>query len=74
MQYYKNAPDDKFIPGLMHSRLGGYHVGDIEFSAAFDIDERKVGRDLERSDLPAAQQHREVRRRPSRSACRSSAG
>src|SRR4030095_11133742 len=30
----------------MHPRLGGYHVGDIEFSAAFDIDERKVGRDL----------------------------
>ena len=46
VQYYKNAPDDKFIPGLMHARLGGYHVGDIEFSAAFDIDERKVGRDL----------------------------
>ena len=46
VQYYRNAPDDKFIPGLMHPRLGGYHVGDIEFSAAFDIDERKVGRDL----------------------------
>src|SRR2546422_5887469 len=30
----------------MHTRLGPYHVGDIEFSAAFDIDERKVGRDL----------------------------
>jgi len=46
VEYYRNAPDDKFIPGLMHARLGGYHVGDIEFSAAFDIDERKVGRDL----------------------------
>jgi myo-inositol-1-phosphate synthase len=46
VQYYREAPDDAFIPGLMHARLGGYHVRDIEFSAAFDIDERKVGRDL----------------------------
>jgi myo-inositol-1-phosphate synthase len=46
IQYYREAPDDSFIPGLMHARLGGYHVSDIEFSAAFDIDERKVGRDL----------------------------
>jgi myo-inositol-1-phosphate synthase len=46
VQYYREAPDDTFIPGLMHARLGGYHVRDIEFSAAFDIDERKVGRDL----------------------------
>ncbi|MGH7262812.1 MAG: inositol-3-phosphate synthase [Candidatus Rokuibacteriota bacterium] len=44
--HYKDAPDDGFIPGLMHPRLGGYHVGDIEFSAAFDIDAGKVGRDL----------------------------
>jgi myo-inositol-1-phosphate synthase len=46
VHFYKNAPDDAFIPGLMHPRVGGYHVGDIEFSAAFDIDARKVGRDL----------------------------
>jgi myo-inositol-1-phosphate synthase len=46
IHYYREAPDDAFIPGLMHARLGGYHVGDIQFSAAFDIDERKVGRDL----------------------------
>ncbi len=45
-QFYRNAPENTFIPGLMHTRLGGYHVGDIEFSAAFDIDARKVGRDL----------------------------
>ena len=44
--HYRAAPDDGFIPGLMHPRLDGYHVGDIEFSAAFDIDARKVGRDL----------------------------
>ena len=46
VHYYRNAAEDGFVPGLMHTRLGGYHVGDIEFSAAFDIDERKVGRDL----------------------------
>jgi myo-inositol-1-phosphate synthase len=46
VHYYRNAPDSAFVPGLMHPRLGGYHVGDIEFSAAFDIDERKVGLDL----------------------------
>ena len=46
VHFYKGAPDDAFIPGLMHPRLGEYHVGDIEFSAAFDIDANKVGRDL----------------------------
>jgi myo-inositol-1-phosphate synthase len=46
VHYYRHAPTDAFIPGLMHPRLGPYHVGDIEFSAAFDIDERKVDRDL----------------------------
>jgi myo-inositol-1-phosphate synthase len=46
VHYYRNAPTNEFVPGLMHVDLGGYHVGDIEFSAAFDIDERKVGRDL----------------------------
>jgi len=46
VEYYKNAKDDDFIPGLMHSNLGGYRIRDIEFSAAFDIDKNKVGRDL----------------------------
>jgi myo-inositol-1-phosphate synthase len=46
VQYYRDAPDDQLIPGLMHTRLGGYHVSDIEFSAAFDIDKNKVGKDL----------------------------
>jgi myo-inositol-1-phosphate synthase len=46
VQYYRSAPDDAFIPGLMHPRIADYHVGDIEFSAAFDIDANKVGRDL----------------------------
>jgi myo-inositol-1-phosphate synthase len=46
VEYYKDAPDDEEIPGLMHARLGGYHVGDIEFSAAFDVVTTKVGKDL----------------------------
>ncbi len=46
VQFYKDAPDDAFVPGLMHVSLGGYHVGDIEFTAAFDIDRNKVGLDL----------------------------
>jgi myo-inositol-1-phosphate synthase len=46
VHYYRNAPDEGFIPGLMRPRLGPHHVGDIEFSAAFDIDARKVGVDL----------------------------
>jgi myo-inositol-1-phosphate synthase len=46
VHFYRAAPDDGFIPGLMRPRLGPYHVGDIEFSAAFDIDARKVGTDL----------------------------
>src|SRR4051812_5387356 len=44
--YYENASDDEFVPGLMHVNLGGYHVRDIEFVAAFDIDREKVGKDL----------------------------
>lgn len=46
VQYYKNAKESDFIPGLMHVNLGGYHIKDIEFSAAFDIDKNKVGKDL----------------------------
>jgi myo-inositol-1-phosphate synthase len=51
VQYYKDAPLGEFIPGLMHVDLGGYHVGDIEFSAAFDIDANKVGKDLSEAIL-----------------------
>jgi myo-inositol-1-phosphate synthase len=46
VHFYRNASPDDFVPGLMHTVLGGYHVGDIEFAAAFDIDANKVGRDL----------------------------
>jgi myo-inositol-1-phosphate synthase len=46
IQYYKDADPTAAVPGLMHVDLGGYHVSDIEFSAAFDIDQDKVGKDL----------------------------
>ena len=46
VEYYKNAPEDAEIPGLMHASVGGYHVRDIEFSAAFDVVASKVGLDL----------------------------
>ncbi len=46
VEYYRRADPSDFVPGLMHVNLGGYHVSDIEFSAAFDIDREKVGYDL----------------------------
>ncbi len=46
IEFYKNAADDEEIPGLMHATVGGYHVRDIEFSAAFDVVSSKVGKDL----------------------------
>ncbi len=46
VEFYKNAKDDDFVPGLMHVNLGGYHIRDIEFVAAIDIDKNKVGKDL----------------------------
>jgi myo-inositol-1-phosphate synthase len=44
--YYANAADDETVPGLMHVRFGQYHVRDLEFVAAFDVDAKKVGLDL----------------------------
>jgi myo-inositol-1-phosphate synthase len=46
VQFYRKASRDQLVPGLMHVDLGGYHVRDIEFTAAFDINVTKVGRDL----------------------------
>lgn len=46
VEYYKNAAEAKEVPGLMHVNLGGYHISDIEFSAAFDVVTTKVGKDL----------------------------
>jgi len=46
IEYYRDADAEASVPGLMHVDLGGYHVGDVEFTAAFDIDADKVGKDL----------------------------
>ncbi|MGH9125006.1 MAG: inositol-3-phosphate synthase [Acidimicrobiales bacterium] len=46
VEYYRHADPTDTVPGLMHVTLGGYHVGDVEFVAAFDVDATKVGLDL----------------------------
>jgi myo-inositol-1-phosphate synthase len=46
VEYYKDADPDELVPGLMHVDLGGYHIRDIEFTAAFDVTTDKVGKDL----------------------------
>lgn len=46
VEYYKKAKADQKVPGLMHVNLGGYHISDIKFVAAIDIDRSKVGKDL----------------------------
>jgi myo-inositol-1-phosphate synthase len=46
IEYYRNADPTESVPGLMHVELGGYHVGDVEFVAAFDVDAAKVGLDM----------------------------
>ncbi|MGL5864142.1 MAG: inositol-3-phosphate synthase, partial [Phycicoccus sp.] len=46
VHYYRDADPATTVPGLMHVRLGEYHVRDVEFVAAFDVDDKKVGKDL----------------------------
>src|SRR6266852_3056172 len=46
VEYYKDADPASRVPGLMHVQFGPYHVGDIDFVAAFDVDAKKVGRDI----------------------------
>jgi myo-inositol-1-phosphate synthase len=46
VQFYRDVAEEEFVPGLMHVNLGGYRPRDIEFTAAFDINAQKVGRDL----------------------------
>jgi myo-inositol-1-phosphate synthase len=46
VHFYRDAKDTDRVPGLMHVNLGGYHINDIEFTAAFDVVETKVGKDL----------------------------
>jgi myo-inositol-1-phosphate synthase len=51
IEYYRDADPSETVPGLMHVSLGGYHVGDIEIVAAFDVDAEKVGLDLSKAIL-----------------------
>jgi len=46
VEYYKKCKDDEMIPGVMHADMNGYRISDIEFTAAFDVDSNKVGKDL----------------------------
>ena len=46
IEYYRNAKDDEFVPGLMHVKFGRYHVSDVKVVAAFDVDKNKVGLDV----------------------------
>ncbi|HVE25926.1 MAG TPA: inositol-3-phosphate synthase [Sporichthya sp.] len=51
VEFYKHADPSQRVPGLMHVQFGPYHVGDVEFVAAFDVDAKKVGRDLSEAIL-----------------------
>ena len=46
VHFYRSVENDATVPGLMHANLGGYHISDIEFVAAFDVDRNKVGKDI----------------------------
>jgi myo-inositol-1-phosphate synthase len=59
IEYYKDADASARVPGLMHVQLGDYHVRDIEFVAAFDVDGKKVGRDL--SEAIAASENNTIK-------------
>ncbi|MGH8888432.1 MAG: inositol-3-phosphate synthase [Acidothermaceae bacterium] len=59
VEYYKNADVNERVPGLMHVQFGPYHVGDIEFVAAFDVDGKKVGQDL--SDAIGASENNTIK-------------
>jgi myo-inositol-1-phosphate synthase len=45
-EYYKNAREDATVPGLMHVNFGGYHIRDVKFVAAFEVNKKKIGKDL----------------------------
>jgi myo-inositol-1-phosphate synthase len=59
VEYYRNADPDARVPGLMHVKVGQYHVGDIDFVAAFDVDGKKVGQDL--SDAIGASENNTIK-------------
>ena len=51
IQFYKQAADDTAVPGVMHTRLGDYHISDIEFTLGIDVNATKVGKDLSEAIL-----------------------
>jgi len=53
VHYYRNASETEAVPGLMHVNLGGYHINDIEFVAAFDIDKKRSASTSRRRSSPA---------------------
>ncbi len=53
LEYYKDADPSDRVPGLMHVELGGYHVHDVKVVAAFDVDAKKVGKDVARPSSPS---------------------
>ncbi|HEX2550137.1 MAG TPA: inositol-3-phosphate synthase, partial [Nocardioidaceae bacterium] len=59
VHYYRNADETTSVPGLMHVRFGDYHVSDVEFVAAFDVDAKKVGFDL--ADATQASENNTIR-------------
>lgn len=59
VEYYKNAKDGEFVPGLMHVKFGPYHVNDVKFVVAFDVDSKKVGLDL--SDAIGASENNTIK-------------
>jgi len=59
VEYYRDAPADQSVPGLMHVKFGDYHVSDVTFVAAFDVDAKKVGFDL--ADATAASENNTIK-------------
>ena len=59
VEYYKNAKENEFVPGLMHVKFGPYHVNDVKFVVAFDVDSKKVGLDL--SDAIGASENNTIK-------------
>ena len=65
LSYYADAESNEPVPGLMNVSVGGYHVSDVEISAAFDINARKVGRDVADAIWAEPNSRRLCRRRTS---------
>lgn len=53
VEYYKDAQDDQDVPGLMHVRFGDYHINDVKFVAAFDVDDKKSAKTSRKRSSPA---------------------